>query len=334
MASGAELGLLLLPERPVPDLVDIARRAEDVGYDSIWVADEKFYRDPMVVLTAIALHTTRVSLGTGVTEPYARHPALIAMALGTLEDVAPGRVVVGIGAGGPGFPPMGIVRRKPARALVEAVAILRRLFAGERVTTEGEVLSFRGGSLNFSTRPLPIFVAARGEQALTAAGGTADGVIMAPFASRAAVDYAISMVRRGAERAGRPLPKIVARVDVSIADDTRSAEAAVRYFVALPLWVSYPNWAYVEAVGAHPPEEARALMARRDYRDISQAASMLPLSMIHHFSIAGTAAEVHRRIADLLPVIDQLAVHPVPATGWSMERLIGAIADVWKEAQT
>src|SRR5579872_5654056 len=226
MASVPELGLLLLPERPVNELVVLAQQAEDLGFDAIWVADEKFYRDPMVVLTAIALNTSRVTLGTGVTEPYARHPALIAMALGTLSDVAPGRIVVGIGAGGPGFPPMGIVRRKPARALTEAVAILRGLLAGERVTSEGEVLSFRGGSLNFPTQPLPIYVAARGEHVLGTAGGIADGVIMAPFASRRAVEYAIGVVRAGAERKGRPLPRIVARVDVSIAEESEAAQAA------------------------------------------------------------------------------------------------------------
>jgi alkanesulfonate monooxygenase SsuD/methylene tetrahydromethanopterin reductase-like flavin-dependent oxidoreductase (luciferase family) len=147
------------------------------------------------------------------------------------------------------------------------------------------------------------------------------------------VEYAVGIVKRGAERAGRPAPKIVARVDVSMADDSASAQAAVRYFVALPLWVSYPNWRYVEVVGAQPPEQARALMARRDYRDISEAAEMLPPSMIQHFSIAGTSDEVRMRITELLPLIDELIVHPVPAAGWSMQRLVQAIAGVWKEAQ-
>jgi 5,10-methylenetetrahydromethanopterin reductase len=332
MASRAELGLLVLPERPVSELVDLARGAEDLGYDAIWVADEKFYRDPLVVLSAMATRTSRVTLGTGVTEPYARHPALIAMALGTLAELAPGRVVVGIGAGGPGFPPMGVIRRKPATALVEAVGIMRGLLVGERVDLEGEVLSFRGGSLNFPSRPLPIFVAARGERVLAAAGGIADGVIVAPFASRPAVEYAVGIVRRGARRAGRASPSIVARVDVSIAEEPERARDAVRYFVALPLWVSYPNWSYVQAIGARPPERARALMARRDYRDITEAANLLPPSMIDHFSIAGTADEVRQRIAELLPLVDQLVVHPVPAAGWSMARLVAAIAEVWKEA--
>src|SRR5579859_774461 len=169
MASPHELGLLLLPERPVPQLVERARRAEALGYDAVWVADEKFYRDPWVVLSAIALATEKVRLGTGVTEPYARHPGLLAMAAATLAELAPGRVVLGLGAGGPGFPPMGVERRHPARAIPEAVAIVRSLLAGERVDFAGEVMSFRGGSLNFETRELPIYVAARGRRMLAAA---------------------------------------------------------------------------------------------------------------------------------------------------------------------
>jgi alkanesulfonate monooxygenase SsuD/methylene tetrahydromethanopterin reductase-like flavin-dependent oxidoreductase (luciferase family) len=157
---------------------------------------------------------------------------------------------------------------------------------------------------------------------------------MAPFASRPAVEYAIGVVRRGAERAGRSLPKIVARVDVSIADDSASARAAVAYFVALPLWVSFPNWTYLDAIGMQPADALRTLFARRDYRDIAEGASMLPPSMIAHFSIAGTADEVRQRFADLVPLIDQLTVHPVPAAGWTPERLVTAIAEVWKEANT
>jgi 5,10-methylenetetrahydromethanopterin reductase len=327
-----ELGLLVLPDRPVRELVATARRAEELGYQYVWVADEKFYRDPIVVLTAVALSTSRLKLGTGVTEPYARHPALIAMALATLDDLSPGRVVVGIGAGGSGFPALGIDRRRPARALAEAVAMLRGLLAGERVTLEGEVLSFRNGALNFPSRPLPIYVAARGEQVLATAGRVADGVIMAPFASRTAVSYARDVVVQSAERAGRPIPRLVARVDVSIHEDPGRAREAVGYFVALPLWISYPNWGYLDAVGVAPPEAARALMARRDYRDIREAAGLLPAAMIDHFSIAGTPDDVRRRFTELAPLVDQLLVHPVPAPDWTVDRLLNAIARLWKES--
>ncbi|MFZ0216807.1 MAG: LLM class flavin-dependent oxidoreductase [Candidatus Dormiibacterota bacterium] len=329
-----ELGLLLLPDRPVRDLVVEARHAEALGFGTVWVADEKFYRDPWVVLSATALATSRIRLGTGVTEPYARHPALIAAAMATLEELAPGRIVVGLGAGGPGFPPMAVHRRRPAVALPEAVEILRGLFRGERVYQEGRVLSFLGGALNFPpARPLPIYVAARGERVMEAAASCADAVIVAPFASPEAVTLAAGVVRGAAERSGVPPPKIVARVDVSIAESAQAAREAVRHFVALPLWVSYPNLSYAERLGVELPQELVRCLARREYDEIDAAAAMLPGAMFDHFAIAGRRSDVKRRLASLLPIVDEVIVHPVPAGGASREELATQIAEVWSEVR-
>lgn len=320
----------MLPEQPLPRILERARRAETAGYDSLWVADEKFYRDPWVVLTTLAAATTRVRLGTGVTEPYARHPALIAMAAATLAEAAEGReLVIGLGSGGPGFPPMGVVRRRPTRAIPEAVAILRGLLAGERVELEGEVLSFRGGSLAFEPRPIPIYVAARGEKVLAAAGAVGDGVILGPFASPEALRYATEIAKAGAERAGRPRPRMVARVDVCVGETSEEARDAVRYFVALPVWVSYPNWGYVEALGIRIPDELAQLTARRDYRDIAAAGRLLPPEMIDHYAIAGTESEVTERIRALLPLVDELIVHPVATPSADVDEVAERVAAIW-----
>lgn len=326
-----ELGLLVLPEQPVPALAERARRAEALGYAAVWVADEKFYRDPWVVLAAMAAATTRVRLGTGVTEPYSRHPALIAMAAATLAELAPGRVMLGLGSGGPGFPPMGVVRRRPTRALPEAVTILRGLLAGERVDVEGEVLSFRGGALSFESQPLRIYVAARGTKVMGIAGAVADGVIMAPFASREAVEYASRIVARGAAEAGRPAPRAVARVDVCIAGNREAARTAVRYFVALPVWVSHPNWEYAEALGIRLPDELRELTARRDYRDIARIGELLPPEMIDHFAVAGTASDVAERLRELAPLVDELIVHPVASPDVDVDAVVAQVAEIWND---
>ncbi|MDE3112974.1 MAG: LLM class flavin-dependent oxidoreductase [Chloroflexota bacterium] len=329
MASRRELGLLVLPERPVPELVARARRAEALGYGSVWVADEKFYRDPWVVLSAVALATERVRIGTGVTEPYARHPALLAMAAATLAELAPGRVVLGLGAGGPGFPPLGVERRRPTVAIPEAVSIVRSLLRGERVDVAGEVMSFRGGSLNFAARELPVFVAARGRRMLAAAGSVADGVIMAPFASAEAVGRAADVVREAARAAGRTPPRVIARIDFCVGASEAEARDAVRYFVALPVWVSYPDLSYTETVGIALGSEIRELVARRDYRDIAAAGALLPDEMVEHFAIAGTEEEIARRIAALLPLVDDVIVHPVASPSASVDDVVEVVARVW-----
>lgn len=325
-----DLGLLVHPAAPVAELIRSARRAEAAGFGSLWIADEKFYRDPWVVLTAIAGATSSARLGTGVTEPYARHPALIAAAMATLAELAPDReLVIGLGAGGPGFPPMGVVRRRPTTAIAEAVTILRGLLAGERVEFEGEVVSFRGGSLNFESRPLPIYVAARAEGMLATAGAVADGVILGPYASRDALEYAIGVADSSSAKREGPRPRMVARVDVCIAPTREAAREAVRTMVALPVWVSYPNLGYVDALGIRLPEELLALISRREYGDIPRAGQMLPPEMIDHYAIAGTEEDVAERLREIRPLVDELIVHPVAAPGGDVGDVADSVASLW-----
>jgi 5,10-methylenetetrahydromethanopterin reductase len=327
-----DLGLLVHPGEPIHELVREAQRAEAAGYGSLWIADEKFFRDPWVILTAVAAATKTARLGTGVTEPYARHPALIAAAMATLAELHPEReLVIGLGAGGPGFPPMGVVRRKPNTAIAEAVAILRGLLAGERVDLEGEVVSFRGGSLNFPPRELPIYVAARAEGMLATAGSVADGVILGPYASRESLEYAIGVA--DSKRTG-PRPKMVARVDICIAPTREAARDAVRTMVALPVWVSYPNLAYVDALGIELPQAILDLAARREYGDIPEIGRLLPPEMIDHYAIAGTDEDVAEQLRDIRSLVDELIVHPVAPEGGGIAGVADAVASIWSSVPT
>jgi 5,10-methylenetetrahydromethanopterin reductase len=329
-----DLGLLVHPGEPIDELVREAQRAEAAGYGSLWIADEKFFRDPWVVLTAIAAATKTARLGTGVTEPYARHPALIAAAMATLAELHPEReLVIGLGAGGPGFPPMGVVRRKPNKAITEAVTILRGLLAGERVEFEGEIVSFRGGSLNFPPRELPIYVAARAEGMLATAGAVGDGVILGPYASRRSLEYAIGVAGSKRESA-RSRPKMVARVDICIAPTREAARDAVRTMVALPVWVSYPNLAYVDALGIELPQAILDLAARREYGDIPELGRLLPPEMIDHYAIAGTEEDVAEQLRDIRSLVDELIVHPVAAEGGSIADVVDAVASIWSSVPT
>ena len=305
-------GLLIIPDAPVADVVERAVAAERLGFDTVWVADEKFYRDPFVVLAAVAAATERIRVGTCVTEPYARHPALIAMAMGTLAEIAPDRVIVGIGSGGSGFPPMGVTRRRPAAALRDAVTILRELLAGAEVDHAGDVVSLRGGRLNFPARPLPIYIAGRGPRVVEMAGAIADGVIVAPFASPTVLAPVAEQVRAGvARRADGERPPLHARVDVCVSGDADAARDAVRSMAALPIWASYPNYDYLRPSGIEVPADVLEVVARRRYEDIGAAGRLLPAELLDHFAVAGTHAQVRARLHEILAVADQVLVHPV-----------------------
>ena len=84
-------GVLLMGNLPAPDLASLARRIEDWGYDFLWLADERFFREVYSSLTVCALSTSSIRLGPCVTDPYSRHPALTAMAIATLDEISGGR---------------------------------------------------------------------------------------------------------------------------------------------------------------------------------------------------------------------------------------------------
>src|ERR1700739_1113181 len=181
--------LLLLGDAPVAQLVERARLAEAYGYSVVWVADERFYREVYCCLGQLAAHTAKVLLGPCVTDPFARHPALTAMAMATLDEISGGRAILGIGAGISGFAELGIDRSKPALAIREAIELIRALLRGETVDSRGEVVAFDHGRLRFAPpRPAaPVYLASNGPLGQRVAAEMADGVIMEACAAPAEV---------------------------------------------------------------------------------------------------------------------------------------------------
>src|SRR6516162_9293729 len=145
-----QMGLLKLGDASVRAMVERARLAEAVGYGTVWLADERFYREVYSCLTHLAAHTSKVLLGPCVTDPLARHPALTAMAIATLDEISGGRAILGIGAGISGFAELGIERKKPARAICEAIELIRALLRGKTVDYRGEVIALNHGRLSFA----------------------------------------------------------------------------------------------------------------------------------------------------------------------------------------
>jgi 5,10-methylenetetrahydromethanopterin reductase len=297
--TNIRLGLGMLQSEP-NRLIELVRLAESLGYDDLWYANERFFRDMYVGLTLCAVNTERMRLGTFVSDPYSLHPALTAVAIASVDEVSKGRAMVCLGAGGSGASPLGIPRVKPARAIGEAIQIIRGALSGERVTFEGEVFQFRGGKLNFQPRPdIPIYVASRGSFVLSTAGALADGVMIATFATPAGLRHGLSRVARGAERAGRKLEEIelVSRVDAAVADDPREAKEAVRPMVARMLTSSYPDRSFVQAIGLELPPAFEEIAAQRNRQLSTEMAHLVPDEVVDAFTWSGTAEQVAQQVA-------------------------------------
>src|SRR5713226_7217670 len=171
------IDLLILGNAPIERMLERVKLAEDNGYDTVWLADERFYREVYSCLTYFAQHTSRVKVGPCVTDPYARHPALTAMATATLDEISGGRAILGIGAGISGFAELGIERKKPPRAIREAIELIRAL---------------QGGDGRRGCKPeradIPVCVASNGPIGQRMAGALADAVIMEGCGSVEEVD--------------------------------------------------------------------------------------------------------------------------------------------------
>src|SRR5262249_29185429 len=192
---------------PVERIVDVARVCEEVGFDRFGVADYRFYNDCLVVMTACLQATSTIDVESLVTDPYVRHPSLTAAAFATMDDLAPGRAILGLGGGleQPAF--WKESRPHPVDGVREAVDICRRMWRGEHVTEERRVFRTHGARLSFAARPdIKVLIAARGRSMLRLAGELADIVHLAAwFLNVAHFRDNIAEVQRGAERAGRRL---------------------------------------------------------------------------------------------------------------------------------
>ncbi|MDP6705396.1 MAG: LLM class flavin-dependent oxidoreductase [Alphaproteobacteria bacterium] len=337
------IGLLMLGNYPVQQMAGYAELAEANGYEAVWLGDERFYREVYACLGYFATRLWQIQLGPCVTDPYSRHPAMTAAAIQTLDEITGGRAMLAIGAGISGFAELGIERRRPARAIAEAVELIRALLAGEEVDYEGEVIRFNRGRLSFPgiRDAVPIYVASNGPLGQRTAGRVADGAIMEACASVDEVRAFRAKVDEGATAAGRDPAaiRLVARLNACIADDGAAARDAVRLGVARMLGAGRLKMATLEAQGLALPDAARAEVAGVAYTDgLEPYRPLLPLISDRHvdaFTLAGTADEVAQHVAELRRAgVDEIIILPFAAEGGSVEDTISRFgAEVWPAAE-
>jgi probable F420-dependent oxidoreductase len=194
-----KFGFTLKPDHSIERTLDLTRRAEAAGFDYGWLFDSHvLWREPYPLLTLMAGATTRLRLGTCVTNPATREPSVTASALATLDEISGGRMDLGIGRGDSARRVLG----KPPTTLAtleEAVAVIRDLVEGRPVEYEGIELA-----LPWTGRwKLPVWIAGYGPQALKMTGRIANGVIL-QLADPDLVAWFVAQVRAAAVAAGRP----------------------------------------------------------------------------------------------------------------------------------
>lgn len=257
-------GLRIPPCRPASEVAAFTRRAEEAGFDIAWLPDSQFlWRDVWATLALGAEATSTIKLGTCVTNFETRHPSVTAAAAGTLDELAPGRVILGIGTGDSSIKTLGLRPTSLARMRAE-IAVTRALLRGEAVEFEGRAMALEA----VPSEPAPIYMAANAPKALALAGELCDGVITVAGIRPEVLRGALARVEEGAARAGRSHSDIdvCAGLICHVTDDPREAARIVRpYVVAM---AQTGGQAALREVGIEidPPEVVGGI-----YPDVSHA---------------------------------------------------------------
>lgn len=311
---------------PMRRVIELARRSEMWGYAHVWYPNHKLHRDLYVGLTAAVMATERIQIGTFIADLYSLHPALVAAAAATADELSNGRVILALGAGGANFKEVGLQRTRPVKMMAEGVEIIRRLFRGETVTFQGEIFRTEEARLQFPVRAdLPIWIATRGDRMLELAGRVADGVMIATYATPQGVRHALSLVRRGAAQAGRSLEDItlVTRVDTCVWPSSREAREAVKPMIAMFLMGSYPDQRFVRHAGLTIPEQLEEVIRQKNEALALASSDLVPDEFVDAFTWAGTAEEVARKVAAVVELgIPEVCILPQPPRGQPVDPIM------------
>ena len=314
MLTGRRIGVCLLSVTPLDEILRIADVAEEVGIDSIWLAEGyHFFRDlgepksTTSLASAIATRTKRITIGLGIVPPYTRHPGLLAMEAQTLWELSRGRFVLGLGAAKAAALHMGWDEStlRAATTHREAMAIIRRVLAGQSFDTSGKVFSMDAPARpqRIEGAPVPLVIGATGPMMLELAGEVADAVLLPTFTTPAFVEYARERIAKGAARADRKLEDIPigATLPFSVAEDGDAARNAIRRLTAVYIANKVQNIRNDVIVSSAGLSEAEALPISDALRTdgTEAAARMVSDEILDKVVIAGTPQEVTDKLLKL-----------------------------------
>ena len=326
------LGLLLNAEYALPDLIDLGKLGEDLGYHTLWYTDLRFAPECYLGLSALAANTTRVRLGPCVTDPYTRHPAITAASIATFDELSGGRAVLGLGIGGQGFGELGLENKLPVAGLRETVEVVQGLLRGEQVDMQGKVVTLNQSRLSFTPirDHIPIYFATHGAQVSRLAGKIADGVLIANTLLPNVFSHYMEQLDKGMQSAGRELQDfdLGLRVEACIAEDYDAAFAVMRRRMAHRLMGQYPRWEYLKELGVTLPEAFVQIAAKKDDSYIDEAAAVMPPEVVEYTVLAGDVERVAHQLAKALrPEITHLVIRPHKVPGGSVASTIRLFAE-------
>jgi 5,10-methylenetetrahydromethanopterin reductase len=306
VTSEGRVALYLQDKHPIRDGMDYVRHAEEAGFEAVWQAESRLVREATVPMAAFAAVTERIDVGSGVVNSWTRNVGLMAATFVTLDDLAPGRVLLGIGAWWePLASKVGVDRRKPLLAMREVVEVVRRLIAMENVTFHGEFVDVTDIEIDIvhgdrSPRNVPIYVGATGMKMMELAGEIGDGVLLNYLVGPRYNVTALEHLAIGAARAGRTVadvdrPQLVVcslDEDRDLALD-RARELVTQYLGQQPhiMKASGVDQALLDEIG-------QVLTWPATEEEIRRAMALVPDEVVQMITASGTPDECRAKVRE------------------------------------
>ncbi len=300
------MAIYLQDSHDLRDGLEYVQYAESRGFEAVWQAESRLVRDAIVPMAAYAAVTETLKVGSGVINNWTRNIGLLASTFLTLDDLAPNRIICGIGAWwDPLARNVGIDRKKPLTAMKETITILKRLLNMERVTFDGEFVHVNGIELDVvhgrrEPRNVPIYIGATGDNMMEMTGEIAEGVVLNYCVPPEYNHHAMELLANGAKKAGKTLDDIdrPQLIVCSVDNDHDKAIDSTRGLLTQYL-AQQPHIAKASGVSQDVVEKIQSILGWPATREqIAKAKHLVPEDLIDRITASGTPEEARRKVAE------------------------------------
>lgn len=300
------MALYLQDSHDLRDGLDYVRYAESRGFEAVWQAESRLVRDAIVPMAAYAAVTEKIKVGSGVINNWTRNIGLLAATYLTLDDLAPGRIICGLGAWwDPLARNVGIDRKKPLTAMKETVQIMRRLLNMERVTFHGEFIHVDGIELDVvhgrrEPRDVPIMIGATGDKMMEMTGEIADGAVLNYCVAPEYNDRALELLEAGAKKAGRTLDDIDRpQLIVCSVDEDHDKAIDTTKMLLCQYMAQQPHIAKASGVSDEVVHEIQSTLGWPATKEqINKAKHHVPDELVYKITASGTPEEARGKVQE------------------------------------
>ncbi len=304
--ANTRVALYLQDSHDLRDGLEYARYAEQKGFEAIWQAESRLVRDAIVPMAAYAAVTDRIKIGSGVINNWTRNIGLLASTYLTLDDLAPSRIICGIGAWwDPLAQKVGITRSKPLKAMRETVEVFKRLLAMETVTFQGEFVNVDAIQLDVvhgrrEPRHVPVYIGATGDQMMEMTGEIADGVVLNYCVPPTYNHKALELLAKGAAKAGKTLDDID-RPQLIVCSVDQDHDVAYDYTRELltQYLAQQPHIAKASGVSAEVVSSIQSILGWPATKEqIQRAKHFVTDELIDKITASGTPSEARAKVQE------------------------------------